>query len=71
LRKWTLKIETNNYGDRIIRVMTYNIICDSFITFSTGIDENECENNPILKWSVRKQKILKIRYSMHSRIRKR
>lgn len=59
LRKWTPNIDTDIYRDKMIRVMTYNILCDSLITVSTGIDEKECENNPILKWSERKQRILK------------
>jgi mRNA deadenylase 3'-5' endonuclease subunit Ccr4 len=56
LRHWTPNIQLE--GDNLIRVMTYNILCDSLICISTNYKEEECETNPILKWADRKMKII-------------
>jgi mRNA deadenylase 3'-5' endonuclease subunit Ccr4 len=57
LRNWTpnIKLEEN---DKLIRIMSYNILCDSLICVSTNYKEEECETNPILKWADRKMKII-------------
>jgi mRNA deadenylase 3'-5' endonuclease subunit Ccr4 len=58
LRTWTPNIILEE-NDRLIRVMTYNILCDSLICASTNYKEEDCETNPILRWSDRKGKIIK------------
>jgi mRNA deadenylase 3'-5' endonuclease subunit Ccr4 len=58
LRKWTPDIELDN-SDKLIRVMSYNILCDSLLCTSTNYKEEVCETSPILKWSERKNKIIK------------
>jgi mRNA deadenylase 3'-5' endonuclease subunit Ccr4 len=57
LRNWTPNIQLEDTN--LIRVMSYNILCDSLICISTDYKEEECETNPILKWSDRKTKITK------------
>jgi mRNA deadenylase 3'-5' endonuclease subunit Ccr4 len=56
-RKWIPEINKNpkyNY----IRVMSYNILCDSLASISTNIKESEFINFPHLNWEIRRKKIL-------------
>jgi mRNA deadenylase 3'-5' endonuclease subunit Ccr4 len=41
-----------------IRVISYNILCDSLITVSTEIDEKDLLNYPYMQWEERKRKIV-------------
>ncbi len=57
LRNWVPNI-TLDQNEKLIRVMSYNILCDSLICASTKYAEEDCETNPILRWSDRKKKII-------------
>ena len=43
----------------ILRITTYNILSDSLTSVSLGIEDNDIQNYPYLKWSYRSNKILK------------
>lgn len=57
VREWVpfVNIEKNS---NIVRVVTYNILCDSLISSSADIDEYNCKNNPLYMWDTRKKVIL-------------
>lgn len=57
MREWIPFVELEKRED-IVRVVTYNILCDSLISTSADIDEYNCKNNPLFKWDDRKKKIL-------------
>ena len=56
-RNWVPEVnlnEKNNY----IRVMSYNILCDSLTSISTNTKESELAKFPFMKWENRRTKIL-------------
>jgi CCR4-NOT transcription complex subunit 6 len=57
LRNWVPEINIEK-SDKNIRIITYNILCDSLLSCSTEINEEELANFPNLKWEERKKKIL-------------
>lgn len=58
VRKWIPKIEIDLNSGKYIRVMTYNILCDSLLSISTNIKESELNKMPYLKWEERRLKII-------------
>ena len=56
-RKWIPEININPKNN-YIRVMSYNILCDSLASISTNIKESEFKNLQYLNWEIRRQKIL-------------
>jgi hypothetical protein len=56
-RTWVPEIQKNQKNN-YIRVMSYNILCDSLASISTNIKESELKNFPFLNWEIRRKKIL-------------
>jgi mRNA deadenylase 3'-5' endonuclease subunit Ccr4 len=57
LRHWVPNIDIGS-SDKHIRVLTYNILCDSLTSCSTEINEEDLGKFPYLQWDVRRKKIL-------------
>jgi mRNA deadenylase 3'-5' endonuclease subunit Ccr4 len=57
LRQWVPNIDIGN-SDRHVRIMTYNILCDSLTSCSTEINEEDLHKFHYLNWDVRRKKIL-------------
>jgi mRNA deadenylase 3'-5' endonuclease subunit Ccr4 len=57
VREWIPYLDVDR-GSNVVRVVTYNILCDSLISTSADIDEYNCKNNPLYMWSNRKKAIL-------------
>jgi mRNA deadenylase 3'-5' endonuclease subunit Ccr4 len=57
IREWVPFVEIKK-DSNIVRVVTYNILCDSLISTSADIDEYNCKNNPLYMWENRKNVIL-------------
>jgi mRNA deadenylase 3'-5' endonuclease subunit Ccr4 len=58
-RSWAPKIELDvSNNPNLIRIVSYNILCDSLLPISTQIDESELPKLPYLLWENRRQAIL-------------
>jgi len=58
IRKWVPNLEIDLSSNQYLRVMSYNILCDSLLSISTNIKESELNKMPFLKWNERRKKIL-------------
>ena len=56
-RRWTPDIKYEK-SDNVLRIISYNILCNSLISTSTMIDNDICKSDPYLKWDNRKKVIL-------------
>jgi len=57
-RCWVPDIKINNLNGEYIRVVTYNILCDSLLSISTQISEEDIKKMPFLYWENRRKKII-------------
>lgn len=58
VRNWVPAIDIDETSDKVIRVVTYNILSDSLLSISTQIDEADLKKLPHLKWEKRRINIL-------------
>ncbi len=58
IRKWVPNLDIDLSSNHYLRVMSYNILCDSLLSISTNIKESELNKMPFLKWNERRKKIL-------------
>lgn len=58
IRKWVPKLNLDMNSSKYLRVLSYNILCDSLLSISTNIREAEIKRMPFLKWEERRKKIL-------------
>lgn len=56
-RVWVPNVDLEK-SEEYVRVISYNILCDSLITVSTEIDESQHEKFPFFKWENRRRGIL-------------
>ncbi len=52
------ELENMQENPDYVRVISYNILCDSLVSISTEIDENDLINYPYMLWQNRKKKII-------------
>ena len=57
-RTWVPNIDIKNTNGETIRVISYNILCDSLLPISTQISEDDITRMPFLHWVNRRTKIL-------------
>ena len=57
IRHWVPNINIDR-TDKHIRILTYNILCDSLLSCSTQIEKEELSKYPFLDWETRKKSIL-------------
>lgn len=57
-RSWVPNIDVSKYDGQIIRVVTYNILCDSLLPISTQISDDDLTRMPYLDWENRRRRIL-------------
>jgi mRNA deadenylase 3'-5' endonuclease subunit Ccr4 len=53
-----MNLENMHDNPDYIRVVNYNILCDSLITISTEIEESDFLKYPYMQWEERKRKIV-------------
>jgi mRNA deadenylase 3'-5' endonuclease subunit Ccr4 len=60
LRHFVPEFQLENMHDNpdYIRVISYNILCDSLVSISTQIDESDLVNYPYMFWENRRKNIL-------------
>ena len=64
IRNWLPNIDQNEIKsklknpNKLIRVINYNLLCDSLLPASTHIKEHELSKLPYLNWEIRREKIL-------------
>ena len=64
LRKWLPNIDQNEIKsklknpNKLIRVINYNLLCDSLLPASTHIKESDLSKLPYLNWDNRRERIL-------------
>jgi mRNA deadenylase 3'-5' endonuclease subunit Ccr4 len=58
IRKWVPKLNIDLSSNKYLRVLSYNILCDSLVSISTNIKESELNKMPFIKWEERRKKIL-------------
>ena len=57
-RSWVPNIEVKQTNGENIRVLSYNILCDSLLPISTQISEDDISRMPFLHWVNRRTKII-------------
>jgi len=57
IRKWVPKLNIDLSSNKYLRVLSYNILCDSLVSISTNIKESELNKMPFIKWEERRKKI--------------
>lgn len=57
-RRWVPIGDSLESNDRLLRVMTYNILCDSLLTVSTELTEEDLKGMPHLSWDNRRDRII-------------
>ena len=57
-RSWVPDINIKNLNRDYIRVVAYNILCDSLLPISTQISEEDIKKMPFLYWENRRKKII-------------
>lgn len=57
-RTWVPNINIDLNQSNIIRVINYNILCDSLLPISSNIKEESLQKYPFYQWKIRRSKIL-------------
>jgi mRNA deadenylase 3'-5' endonuclease subunit Ccr4 len=58
MRNWIPKLDDKNINYKTYRLMCYNILCDSLLSVSSGIKEEDLHRKQELKWENRSKKII-------------
>jgi mRNA deadenylase 3'-5' endonuclease subunit Ccr4 len=58
-RRYVPNFEIKEDDENNVRVISYNILCDSLFTVSTQIPEEEMKRFPYYQWNERRSKIIK------------
>lgn len=58
VRNFVPDIEMDRNDPKLIRVISYNILCDSLVSVSTQIQEEDINKLPYMQWENRRNKIL-------------
>lgn len=57
-RSWVPDLNIPTDSDKYVRVISYNILCDSLLSVSTQISEEDIVKTPYLQWENRKKVII-------------
>jgi mRNA deadenylase 3'-5' endonuclease subunit Ccr4 len=58
IRKWVPNIDIDSKSNNYIRIMSYNILCNSLVGVSTNLKEHQLEKMSFIKWEERRKKII-------------